>query len=198
MKKTNKKTINFIIRAVVIFIASVFIGIQFYNWNAKNVAGDNMPMPFGVGLSVVLSGSMEPELSVDDVIIVKKTDDFGVDDMVVFNDHGILVVHRVIGIDGDNITTKGDANNTADEPITREVVKGKVIKVLPGAGKAFDILRSPLAAVIVFGAAILLMELSFKKEKKEADDDLEPIKAEIRRLLAEQQKEKQNGEGEEK
>ena len=187
MKKTNKKTANFIIRAVVIFIASVFIGIQFYNWNAKNVAGDNMPMPFGVGISVVLSGSMEPELSVDDVIIVKKTDDFGVDDMVVFNDHGILVVHRVISIDGDNITTKGDANNTADEPITRDVVKGKVIKVLPGAGKAFDILRSPLAAVIVFGAAILLMELSFKKEKKAADDDLEPIKAEIRRLLAEKE-----------
>ncbi|MBR4852983.1 MAG: signal peptidase I [Clostridia bacterium] len=187
MKKTNKKTVNFIIRAVVIFIASVFIGIQFYNWNAKNVAGDNMPMPFGVGISVVLSGSMEPELSVDDVIIVKKTDDFGVDDMVVFNDHGILVVHRVISIDGDNITTKGDANNTADEPITRDVVKGKVIKVLPGAGKAFDILRSPLAAVIVFSAAILLMELSFKKEEKEADDDLEPIKAEIRRLLAEKE-----------
>lgn len=187
MKKTNKKTANFIIRAVVIFIASVFIGIQFYNWNAKNVAGDNMPMPFGVGISVVLSGSMEPELSVDDVIIVKKTDDFGMDDMVVFNDHGILVVHRVISIDGDNITTKGDANNTADEPVTRDVVKGKVIKVLPGAGKAFDILRSPLAAVIVFGAAILLMELSFKKEKKEADDDLEPIKEEIRRLLAEKE-----------
>ena len=187
MKKTNKKTVNFIIRAVVIFIASVFIGIQFYNWNAKNVGGNSMPMPFGIGISVVLSGSMEPELSVDDVIIVKKTDDFGVDDMVVFNDHGILVVHRVIGIDGDNITTKGDANNTADEPITRDVIKGKVIKVLPGAGKAFDILRSPLAAVIVFGAAILLMELSFKKEKKEADDDLEPIKEEIRRLLAEKE-----------
>ena len=187
MKKTNKKTVNFIIRAVVIFIASVFIGIQFYNWNAKNVAGDNMPMPFGVGISVVLSGSMEPTLKVDDVIIVKKTEDYGVDDMVVFNDHGILVVHRIISMDSDTITTKGDANNTEDEPITREVVKGKVIKVLPGAGKAFDILRSPLAAVIVFGAAILLMELSFKKEKKEADDDLEPIKAEIRRLLAEKE-----------
>ena len=169
------------------FIASVFIGIQFYNWNAKNVAGDNMPMPFGIGVSVVLSGSMEPALSVDDVIIVKQTEDYGVDDMVVFNDHGILVVHRVISIDGDNITTKGDANNTADEPITRDVVKGTVIKVLPGAGKAFDILKSPLAVVLVVGGAILLMELSFKKEKKQADDDLEPIKAEIRRLLAEQE-----------
>ena len=198
MKKNSKKTFNLIIRIVVMFIASVFIGIQFYNWNARNVAGNNMPMPFGIGISVVLSGSMEPALSVDDVIIVKQTEDYGVDDMVVFNDHGILVVHRVISIDGENITTKGDANNTADEPITREVVKGKVIKVLPGAGKAFDILRSPLAVVLVVGGAILLMELSFKKEKKQADDDLEPIKAEIRRLLAEQQKEKQNGEGEEK
>lgn len=196
MKKTNKKTINFIIRAVVIFIASVFIGIQFYNWNARNVAGENMPMPFGIGVSVVLSGSMEPELSVDDVIIVKRGAEYGVGDMVVFNDHGILVVHRIISIDGDNITTKGDANNTADEPIAPDVIKGKVIKVLPGAGRAFNVLRSPLAAVVILGAAILLMELSFKKEKKDAENDLEPIKEEIRRLLAEQREENKNGEEE--
>lgn len=197
MKKTNKKTVNMIIRGVVILIASVFIGIQFYNWNARNVAGDNMPMPFGVGVSVVLSGSMEPALSVDDVLVVKSQKEYFVDDMVVFNDHGTLVVHRIISIVDGEITTKGDANDSADEAITAEVIKGKVVKVIPSAGKLLNIVRSPFVVILVLGAAILLMELSFKKEKKDSEADLEPIKEEIRRLLAEQEAAKQNGENKE-
>jgi len=197
MKKTNKKTVNMIIRGVVILIASVFIGIQFYNWNARNVAGDNMPMPFGVGVSVVLSGSMEPALSVDDVLVVKSQKEYFVDDMVVFNDHGTLVVHRIISIVDGEITTKGDANDSADEAITAEVIKGKVVKVIPSAGKLLNIVRSPIVVILVLGAAILLMELSFKKEKKDSEADLEPIKEEIRRLLAEQEAAKQNGENKE-
>ncbi len=197
MKKTNKKTVNMIIRGVVILIASVFIGIQFYNWNARNVAGDNMPMPFGVGVSVVLSGSMEPALSVDDVLVVKSQKEYFVDDMVVFNDHGTLVVHRIISIVDGKITTKGDANDSADEAITAEVIKGKVVKVIPSAGKLLNIVRSPIVVILVLGAAILLMELSFKKEKKDSEADLEPIKEEIRRLLAEQEAAKQNGENKE-
>lgn len=197
MKKTNKKTVNMIIRGVVILIASVFIGIQFYNWNARNVAGDNMPMPFGVGVSVVLSGSMEPALSVDDVLVVKSQKEYFVDDMVVFNDHGTLVVHRIISIVDGEITTKGDANDSADEAITAEVIKGKVVKVIPSAGKLLNTVRSPIVVILVLGAAILLMELSFKKEKKDSEADLEPIKEEIRRLLAEQEAAKQNGENKE-
>ncbi len=197
MKKTNKKTVNMIIRGVVILIASVFIGIQFYNWNARNVAGDNMPMPFGFGVSVVLSGSMEPALSVDDVLVVKSQKEYFVDDMVVFNDHGTLVVHRIISIVDGEITTKGDANDSADEAITAEVIKGKVVKVIPSAGKLLNTVRSPIVVILVLGAAILLMELSFKKEKKDSEADLEPIKEEIRRLLAEQEAAKQNGENKE-
>lgn len=197
MKKTNKKTVNMIIRGVVILIASVFIGIQFYNWNARNVAGDNMPMPFGFGVSVVLSGSMEPALSVDDVLVVKSQKEYFVDDMVVFSDHGTLVVHRIISIVDGEITTKGDANDSADESITAEVIKGKVVKVIPSAGKLLNTVRSPIVVILVLGAAILLMELSFKKEKKDSDADLEPIKEEIRRLLAEQEAAKQNGENKE-
>ena len=156
-----------------------------------------MPMPFGVGVSVVLSGSMEPALSVDDVLVVKSQKEYFVDDMVVFNDHGTLVVHRIISIVDGEITTKGDANDSADEAITAEVIKGKVVKVIPSAGKLLNIVRSPIVVILVLGAAILLMELSFKKEKKDSEADLEPIKEEIRRLLAEQEAAKQNGENKE-
>ena len=52
--------------------------------NAKNLVGNNLPMPFGYGAAVVLSGSMEPAFSKGDLIIVKETDEYGLNDIVVF------------------------------------------------------------------------------------------------------------------
>lgn len=173
-------------------VAGVFLGTQFYSWNARNVGGDSMPMPFGMGISVVLSGSMEPELSVDDVIIVKAQDKYSVGDMVVFQSHGDMVVHRIIAMEGETITTKGDANNSADEPISLSDIKGGVTAVIPGMGKALRFIKSPYGMIIVMGAALLLMELSFRKEKKASEQDLEPIKEEIRSLLAEQEAVRRN------
>lgn len=187
MKKPNKKTVHLIARIAVMLVAGVFLGTQLYAWNARNVGGDSMPMPFGVGVSIILSGSMEPELSVDDVIIVKEQDAYSVGDMVVFQSHGDMVVHRIISMDGDTVTTKGDANNSADEPISLSDIKGGVTAVIPGMGKALRFIKSPYGIIIVLGAALLLMELSFRREKKASDQDLEPIKEEIRRLLAEQE-----------
>lgn len=174
-------------RIVVIILASVFVGVRFYSWNAQRLGGDSMPMPFGIGASIVLSGSMEPELEVDDLIIVKQQDEYFVGDMVVFQSHGVLIVHRIIAMDGETVITQGDANNTADDPIQLEDIKGSVICTIPSAGVALNFLRSPVGIFIVVGGAILLMELSIRREKKESDADLEPIKEEIRRLLAEKE-----------
>ena len=45
------------------------MGINVYLWNASSLAGNAMPMPFGFGMAVVLSGSMEPVLSVNDLLL---------------------------------------------------------------------------------------------------------------------------------
>lgn len=183
--KISKKTAQLIIRIIVLTLIGSFIGLQMYLINAETLVGDAMPMPFGIGVSVVLSGSMEPELSVDDIIIVKKQNDFKVNDVVVFQQHGSLVVHRIIEINDGMVTTQGDANNTSDEPIKLEDIKGIVIGSVPRVGGIVSFIKSPFGIVLIIAVAVFLMEFSFKSEKKKDIDDLEAIKEEIKRLKGE-------------
>ncbi len=175
------------IRRTLLAILGILLGVNVYLANARSIAGNRLPMPFGIGAAVVLSGSMEPELSVDDVIIVRETDSYGINDIVVYDTGREMVVHRIIERDGDTVITKGDANNTPDEPISADSIKGKVIFTIPGAGVVVKALRSPVGIAAIILAAILLTEGSFRRKKESDEERLEEIKKEIRRLRAEQE-----------
>ncbi len=149
--------------------------------------GNQLPMPFGIGVAVVLSGSMEPTLGINDVIFVRETDSYEVGDIVVYQSGQTLIVHRIIAKDGENLITRGDANNTADAPVERYAVKGEVIAHIPAVGMAVNALKTPAGILIVLIAAFALTELSFRKEKDKDERELEAIKAEIRRLKEKQE-----------
>ncbi len=178
--KTKRK--KNIIRLVLLAVLGAFLGYQVYLLNASTLVGNAMPMPFGVGASVVLSGSMEPELSKNDLIVVKAQDEYFVDDIVVFQSKGDLVVHRIIRFEGDTAVTMGDANNVEDEPINIDSIKGKVVFSLPAAGAVVSFFKTPVGIVAVIGLSVLLMELSFRREKQKDMGDIEAIKEEIRKL----------------
>ncbi len=75
---------------------------------------------------VVVSGSMEPRINVGDVVISQDRDDYRPGQVIVFDDadRGAMT-HRLQSIDGEQFTTKGDANPTADSaPVPREDVLG--------------------------------------------------------------------------
>ncbi len=184
----KNKQLRTVIRMTVLIIAGILLGLGIYHLNAETLLGDPMPMPLGIGVSVVMSGSMEPELSVDDVIIVKSTDEFHVDQLVVFRDGGSMVVHRVIAVGEDTLTTKGDANNTPDDPIAMDAVKGEVIAVIPAIGAAVEIIQNPIVIILIAAVAIVLFELSFRKEKKQDNDEMARIKDEIDQLNQELKK----------
>ena len=183
----NKSKILVIARRLLLVLIALVLGVRVYLWNAENLVGNRMPMPFGYGAAVVLSGSMEPVLSVNDLIIAKETEDYGIGDMIVYQDGTSVILHRVVAMDEENVQTKGDANNVADAPISRSMVKGKVIAYIPGVGYAVEFLKQPVGMVLFLGAAVFLMELSYRKEKQEDEDELEQIKAEIRKLREEQE-----------
>ena len=185
MKKNKKR---WILRIGVIVLAGVVLGIQLYSWNASSLGGDKMPMPLGFATSVVLSGSMEPELSVDDMIIVVSRESYEVGDVVVFQSYGTLIVHRIISIDGETVVTQGDANPTPDAPIKLKDIKGEVVYSIPYVGLVLSFIRSPIGVILILGSAFFLMERSFRKEKEESMEELDLIKEEIRRLQAQQTK----------
>lgn len=129
---------------------------------------------------VVSSGSMEPVLKVNDVLIVRdggSFNDLRVGDIIVFNrpDGGDrVIVHRIIeileGRDGDRIIrTKGDANPSpipgTDFPITTDDYIGRVVYVIPGIGVVTKIISPPVNYIII---AIILAILFFNRMGKKS------------------------------
>ena len=178
-KKTVKKTV---FRYIIFSLIGIVLGLFVYTQNAKGLVKDKMPMPFGYGMSVVLSGSMESRLSVDDLVIIKATDNYKVNDIVLFQDGNSLVIHRIIKIDGDTVTTKGDANNTADEPIQKSQIKGVLVYDIAGFGAVVNILKQPVFVILILAAAFLLTEFSYRKEKDNNTEELDEIKNMIEEL----------------
>ncbi len=186
MKEKNKKNkYSALIRRVALAVLGILLGLNVYLANAHTLAGQKLPMPFGIGTAVVLSGSMEPTLSVNDVIIVLESESYNIDDIVVYDNGKELIVHKIIEKNGDTLTTKGDANNVSDEPISTEAVKGKVVFSIPNVGVVIKALRSPVGAIVIILTAVLLTEGSFRRKKESDENRIEEIKEEIRRLKAE-------------
>ena len=110
-------------RLLILVLCGLALGVNVYLLNARNLMHNMLPMPFGYGAAVVLSGSMETTFSAGDLIIVEDTDEYAVRDIVVYQDRNSLVVHRIIEIDDEFVITQGDANNAPDEAIALSSIK---------------------------------------------------------------------------
>ncbi len=177
-----KKRIKTIVRITLLVIVSLIVGINVYSINASRLAGNAVPMPFGVGATVVLSGSMEPRLSTGDLLFIAERDSYGVGDIVVFQDGRTAVVHRIIAMDEEGIVTQGDANNTPDDPISLDQIKGALVFDIPLVGYLVNLIKTPIGTIVILAAAIWLLERSFHKEKQKDNDQLEEIRREIEKL----------------
>ena len=195
-----KKHLKTILRITLLVLVALIVGLNVYTLNASRITGDMVPMPLGVGATVVLSGSMEPTLSTGDLLIIAKQDSYQVDDVVVFQANRMAVVHRIVelyeksvqGEDGEEIQqmaiTQGDANNTPDDPIQVSQIKGTVVFRLPIVGYLINMIKTPIGTILILALAIFLLERSFHKEREKDQDKLEAIRREIEKLK------QQNGE----
>lgn len=81
-----------------------------------------VPSIWGYKPLVVISGSMEPTLTVGGILYYheKNIDDFNTNDILVYelNDH--IISHRVHDITENGFITKGDANNSYDSLLVNE------------------------------------------------------------------------------
>lgn len=182
MKKILKHPIA---RYLILGTLAVIIGVNVFALNAARLTGNAVPMPFGFGASVVLSGSMEPALSVGDLLIIRQQNNYEAGDIVVYQSGSMPVVHRIMETDGETVITRGDANNTDDNPFPAAAIKGEVIAAIPMAGHVVWALKSPAATVAVLAAAVLMVEWSFRTGKAEKEEEKEKLRAEIRALMDE-------------
>ena len=139
---------------------------------------------FGYTLFSVATGSMQPTLNINDIIIVKITDDIKVGDIITYREESDFITHRVISNNKETFVTKGDYNNTEDNPIDTSKIVGKLVCKIPSLGLIGDILLTPKVFVSVF-ITLFLFSLCFsyvpsevknsksKKINVKDDDNLE-------------------------
>ena len=174
---------NMIGRSALIVVISLIVGLGIYNWNARSLTGNALPMPFGIGVGVVLSGSMEPELSIDDVILVKERDTYEVGNIVVYQSGYTLIVHKIIRIeDEDHVVTKGIANEGEDDPIRMKDIKGEVFFDIPYLGLIVSILKTPVVTFLLLAVAVYLLVRSYQNERVRDNREMDAIRQEIQRL----------------
>ena len=112
----------------------------------------------------VPTDSMQPQLQPGDAVVVRtRSPDVTLGRVISFRDKSrpwLVVSHRVISLNGNQLTTKGDHNPTADLPIQREQIVGQVIYVLPKLGAVISWLRTPLGLALGIYAPALVSALA--------------------------------------
>ncbi len=163
---------------------------------------------FGYECYTVISGSMEPEYMVGDLLYVKKVDvnsiKVGDDITFILNEDLVVATHRVVRIDAENqrFYTKGLANDIEDAPVHFNNVIGVPQFHIPKLGYVSDFIQNPPGTYIAIGGGIILILLVFLPDmlgkKKKVDEETAPkahndavaeenekLKAELEKLRAE-------------
>lgn len=112
---------------------------------------------FGVRPYAVVTGSMEPTIPQGCVCFVNQRASFAQlreGDIIVFRLGDLLVTHRAVQIDGEGVTTKGDANSSPDTAgkVTEENYVGSVLFWLPFVGSVLLYARTGAGRFVVLGA----------------------------------------------
>ncbi len=120
-----------------------------------------MPRVFGFASAVVISPSMEPEISVNDVVIVHTREEYHVKDVIMYLDtYGDYTTHRIIAETENGFILQGDNNDSPDSaPVTKDKIVGAVIIAIPHAGAVSEFVSSPVGALTIaaVGMAIIFL-----------------------------------------
>ena len=145
----------------------------------------------------VVSGSMEPDIKMGSVVVVKpvpstgstgspqagsgQASDYKIGDVITFGPYSKTkapTTHRIYEIkvvDGQPVyITKGDANNSPDaREIKKGDILGKVLFSVPYVGYAVEFAKQPLgfALIIIVPAAVIIVD-----EIKKIIQEIHPVK----------------------
>jgi len=164
MKK--KKKIDF----VMIILVIVLLILLFFLAELK-LFGKRYINFFGYTVFQVVTGSMDPVIKIDDIVIVKLTSDVKEDDIITYKSDDNFITHRIIKKNDDEIITKGDANNTEDSPILQDDVVGKVVYIISNVAIWIKVFKEPKVVVSLIISIIIIRLLFFKDIKNKNSEE---------------------------
>jgi len=150
----------------------VLVNILFYGIIALALA---IVLGFALGYKAktVLTNSMEPNIKVASVVVIKPEsfDNLKVNDVINFYRGGndITFTHRIYEIDYEagTIITKGDNNTNIDPFVTsKEQVVGKVLFSIPYVGYLINFIKSYIIYIVLITLSILMFSKGIKMAKE--------------------------------
>ncbi len=186
-----KKALWIVLTAILIFLIIVVSVLAFDKFVKKSI----VPSCFGFSALTVETGSMQGTIDEGDLIIIKKTDDYKIGDIITYLGEGdtIPTTHRIVNYNSDGtFVTKGDANNTTDQDwITQDMILGEVVLVVPKLGIFGDWVRAEgwlyivsVLAIIVLGSFIIK---SSSGEKENAEKDCQAANPNTEKVTEQEQ-----------
>lgn len=166
-KKINiiEKIINFLLN-ILIGIFGIILLVTIYTGIQTKIMNKNYTDFFGYSIFEVQTGSMEKAISAGDWIITKITQDVKLNDIITYEIDGEYVTHRIIEVYNGTYVTKGDANNTKDDPIDQSQIVGKKVAKLAGFGILRKTIFNP-AVLITLIITLVLFSIVVKKNKED-------------------------------
>ena len=191
--------------AIVLILVSLFVLLSVVLTPAGQV-----PRVLGYSVFRVMTGSMEPEIREDSLLVVKKTppEDIAPGDVISFFSpdpmlEGAVNTHRVVRIEKENgrtqFITKGDANVIEDTyPTDASALVGRVVFQSYGLGKAVSLLSNPLVfGIIILLPLLVILLMNLYRAVRIAADIAKKEEEEAVRKALEEIKAKQNSKHEE-
>ena len=141
MKKVLKK--------IFYFIPFVFIGLSMLLIVSLGISLKNNEVPniFNRAMLFVVTPSMEDTIMVGDLIFIDTNfDELAEGDIISFrrsDQQEMIITHRIVSINGDLITTKGDNNFISDDwetNFSKDLVVGKYLSKSGVLGSVYEVL----------------------------------------------------------
>lgn len=160
-----KKIIRFINFIILIILLASLLYVCYEKYIEKN----SFVKLGGYGILVVLTNSMEPTIQEKELVVIKESENYDLEDIVTYVDvYGNLVTHRIVQIDEYTFMAKGDRNEITDNNMDIRNIEGKVVfhsKVLG----IFVLYYLKIVILIYFGVLLVGYLINQFKEEKKVD-----------------------------
>ena len=149
------------LRNLFLVFLSLIVLFNLYIITAQLFLKNELPKVFGYAQVIVISGSMQPEIQVGDLLIIHQQAEYAVNDVITYRSGASFVTHRLVSLQGNQLVTQGDANNVADPAIALSQVEGKVVLRLSALGKLIYFLKTKQGIYLTALLAILLFAVPY-------------------------------------
>lgn len=175
LKKDKKQRILITLRRIFCPIIILIVVFCIYIMYQKLIKKEQNLDFFGFQTYIVLTGSMQPNINIGDVVIVKKKpiNEINVGDIITFKPNGqeATVTHRIVAkLEDENKTifkTKGDNNNAQDpDNIEIEDIQGVMVFKISKLGKVITKLLTGTGFIIMLVITVISYEYSNRKEDR--------------------------------